>query len=130
MRHFFMNCIFAVDKKDEDALRDLTDGNLSIDPQSPIVMEPTKYSMLSNLPDEDTTLYMNCVSRRFFAITYMRAYQFDLVHSNDSYKDFNGGKAKDYCYEGVEFCNIILTKVRHEFGGLSFDLKIGGQDAE
>lgn len=130
MKHFFMNCMFAVDKKDADALQDLTGGTLSIDPQSPIVMEPTKYSVLSNLPDEVTTLYMNSVSRRFFAIAYMKAYQSDLADVGRPDNFFNADKAKDYCKEGVGCCNSILDKVRDEFGGLSFDLKIGDQSTD
>lgn len=130
LKKFFVDSIYAIDKKSTDALSDLVEGSMPIDPKSPLVMEPEKFFVLSHLHDETTTLYFNAVSRRLLAIIYMRAYLYDLQNSLETDETSNGINAKEYCTGGLDCCYSILTEINDEFDGFSFDLKIGAQSTE
>lgn len=128
MKQFFIHCYHAVDRDDEAALEDFSGETAPIDSKSPFVMEHGKFSIVTNLPDEIATAYMNAVSRRFLAINYMKAYLWDLRKNGVQSNEMNKGLAIRACREGEDLCEEIITLTQKECIGLRFGLKPGGYD--
>ncbi|QNU62263.1 hypothetical protein [Vreelandella titanicae] len=115
MKEFFVYSKYAVENYIEVDISCLSAGLAPIDTKSSVVIDPEKFCIIENLPNDIVEIYFKALSMRHLAISFMRSFRFVLMTEDRLRTTECRETAMSYCDQGAILCQSAIDKLGYVF---------------